>query len=240
MEEKSSVSICERGNELVSFLYGEIDQREARDFERHMRNCAECRSELGAFREIRESIIAWRDESLNITPGLVVSQQASSPTIFREVAPRKRSASAAIRQFFDLSPLWMKGAVSFASFLFCVLAILTVVRVFNRPGPVVVSGEKRYTEKEVAVKIDDAVNARLAEMNRDQNEAVVSTVPPIYVQPQTGRKPANRFREPAKDSSMARRRPLSKAEREQLAADLRLISPQPDSELDLLGDRLNQ
>jgi len=36
------------------------------------------------------------------------------------------------------------------------------------------------------------------------------------------------------------RRPLSKSEREELAADLRLISGKSDSEIDLLGDRINQ
>jgi hypothetical protein len=34
------------------------------------------------------------------------------------------------------------------------------------------------------------------------------------------------------------RRPLSRAEREQLAADLRLLST--DDDLDLLGDRINE
>jgi hypothetical protein len=36
------------------------------------------------------------------------------------------------------------------------------------------------------------------------------------------------------------RRPLSKTEREQLAADLRLISGKNDSDLDLLDDQINQ
>ena len=42
-------------------------------------------------------------------------------------------------------------------------------------------------------------------------------------------------------NSVARsQRPLSKAEREQLAADLRLLSTDDDETLDLLGDRINQ
>ena len=36
------------------------------------------------------------------------------------------------------------------------------------------------------------------------------------------------------------RRPLSRAEREQLAADLRLLSMTEDEPLQLLGDRINQ
>jgi hypothetical protein len=42
-------------------------------------------------------------------------------------------------------------------------------------------------------------------------------------------------------SHMAKsRRPLSRAEREQLAADLRLLSTQEDDGLNLLGDRINR
>ena len=36
------------------------------------------------------------------------------------------------------------------------------------------------------------------------------------------------------------RRPLSRAEREQLAAELRLLSITDDTDLHLLGDRINQ
>ena len=36
------------------------------------------------------------------------------------------------------------------------------------------------------------------------------------------------------------RRPLSKSEREQLAADLRLLSGKDEDTLNLLGDRINQ
>jgi len=41
-------------------------------------------------------------------------------------------------------------------------------------------------------------------------------------------------------SNQKARRPLSKTEREQLAADLRLISVKSESDLDLLDDRINQ
>ncbi|MGH9905001.1 MAG: hypothetical protein ACRD8U_05370, partial [Pyrinomonadaceae bacterium] len=53
--------------------------------------------------------------------------------------------------------------------------------------------------------------------------------------------PVNRPRqgEVASDGR-SRQRPLTKSEREQLKADLRLISPDDDSDFELLGDRLNR
>ena len=55
-----------------------------------------------------------------------------------------------------------------------------------------------------------------------------------------GKRIANRSGQVALSASTQNaRRPLSKTEREQLAADLRLISA-TDSDLDLLDDRINQ
>ena len=67
---------------------------------------------------MRESITAWRDEALS---GFVSTPLATTAT--------KKSALAALRQFFDLSPLWLKGATAFAVLAFCVLAALAI---FNR------------------------------------------------------------------------------------------------------------
>ncbi|MGH9970846.1 MAG: anti-sigma factor family protein [Pyrinomonadaceae bacterium] len=239
MEERSSAPICERGNDLVAFLYGEIDQSDAPDFERHLKSCVECKRELNAFREIRESIVAWRDESLSLAPAPAVafSEAADSPTL-RPVV-RRRSAMAAIRQFFDLSPLWMKGAVAFASVLFCALAVLAVARLFDRQHPVVANGEKLYTESDVAKKVDEAVQSTLRDLNANRKD---TSAPPDEA---TGPKPRTEGRAPDHSSEIANdgpkaRRPLTKSEREQLAADLRLISPKNETDLDLLGDRLNQ
>jgi len=41
-------------------------------------------------------------------------------------------------------------------------------------------------------------------------------------------------------TAKTRRAPLTKSEREQLAADLRLISQTEDSDLDLLGEHINR
>ena len=46
MDRIADAAICERGNDLIEFLYGEIDERATRDFERHLLNCADCKSEL--------------------------------------------------------------------------------------------------------------------------------------------------------------------------------------------------
>jgi hypothetical protein len=103
MNERSSTRRCERENDLIAFLYGEVNERETQDFKRHLETCSDCKSELNAFNPIRESIIAWRDEALGrVRETALVEVRASMPG--------KQSAVTAFREFFNLSPLWLKGA----------------------------------------------------------------------------------------------------------------------------------
>ncbi|CAN5721797.1 hypothetical protein BH18ACI4_BH18ACI4_12440 [soil metagenome] len=228
--------ICERGNDLIAFLYGEIDERSARDFEEHLLNCAECESERGAFKQIRSSVIAWRQESLGATATLV----AASPAFDRPSDPGQPSAIAAIREFFKLSPLWMKGAVAFASVLFCVVFVLGLTHLFESPSAVVAGDEKRYTEKELQAKIEDVLKSGL-QAREAQKLPIMVSVPANrdqQVKPQRGG--TNPSRERVAANPKVKRGPLTKSEREQLAADLRLILPLDDTDLDLLGDGINQ
>ncbi len=40
MDQKTTMSQCGRGEDLVTFLYGEADEREASIFETHLHECA--------------------------------------------------------------------------------------------------------------------------------------------------------------------------------------------------------
>src|SRR4030095_5112531 len=115
MNEMMKTPACERGNDLIAFLYGEANEQEAQDFEKHLGMCRDCRSEMASFGYIRESIGVWKEEGM----AGFVSPQVVAPV-------RQKSALAALREFFNLSPLWMKGAIGFAGVLFCVMAVLVV------------------------------------------------------------------------------------------------------------------
>lgn len=217
MNEIEHSSTCERADDLVSVLYGEASERERRDFELHTKQCGSCRQELAAFAQVRESIGEWRDEALS---GFVPAQTAAPPV--------RKSALAALRQFFDLSPLWLKGAVGFAVAVFCVLAALVVVRSTSPDAPVTVATgnpDAVYTKQD----LNRAVQEALAKQQREQ--PVMEPKPAVIAQ-----SPAPRSANVAKAEPKARR-PFSKAEREQLAAELRLITNDDEADLDLLDDR---
>jgi hypothetical protein len=217
MKEMDHFPTCERAEELVSVLYGEASERERREFEVHMQQCGNCRAEFAAFAQVRESVGEWRDEAL---AGFVSAHAA---------VPARKSALAAWRQFFDLSPLWLKGAVGFAAVVFCVLAALAVVRLKPADGPVQVATgnpDAVYTKQD----LDRAVQEALAKQGREQ--PVVKPEPDIVVQSPTPRNP--------RVARAGTRRPFSKAERDQLAADLRLLSGDDVVDLDQLENRINR
>jgi hypothetical protein len=214
----NEMNSCERASDLIAFVYNEASESEARDFELHLNDCVVCHQEMASFALVRESISAWRDEALS---GFVSTSLAATT--------RRKSAIGALRQFFDLSPLWLKGATAFAVVMFCILAALAVMRVPNRteggsPGSIAAT----YTEQDV----DRIVKEALAKHESSKQQQPVEK-PVIIVQ-----SPKPKKRAPTPSDVAKSRRPLTRAEREQLAAELRLLST--DEGLNLLGDRINQ
>lgn len=216
MKETMNSPSCERAPDLVAFLYHEMDERETREFQLHLQQCTHCREDAASLSAVRESITAWRDEAL---AGFV-----STP-----VTKTRKSAIAALRQFFDLSPLWLKGVAAFAMVAFCVLAVIAVVKFQTNKAPST-NAQAKYTEPDVNQKIKEALAKQTNAIKPAETGVETATV----VEPSKPKK----ARVPTQLAKS--RRPLSKAEREQLAADLRLLSTSDEGSLLLLGDRINQ
>jgi hypothetical protein len=212
MDHRTDSPGCERSSDLMAFLYKEMNASETREFESHLRECRTCRQEAASFGLVRESILAWRDDVLT---GFVPAA----------ATPARRSAVAAFRQFFDLSPLWLKGAAAFAVLTFCVLAGLLYVNIYKET-PVAANTAATYTQQDVDRLVKEALAKERPNTSPENPQTAVATFDP----------PPRQQRSRSK-RTVRNRRPLSRAEREQLAADLRLLPI--DDDLDLLSDRMN-
>ena len=223
MKERNNSPDCERAPDLMAFLYEEASEAEARDFQLHLQKCGSCRAEAASFGVVRESIMAWRDEALS---GFV-----SSPVLKK---PGAKSALAALRQFFDLSPLWLKGATALAAVTFCVLAGLAIVkRENNHVSSTQVNQGTVYTQQDV----DRIVKEELAKQKKTE-PSPVETASDSALAVKSPKLKGSRTATPNQIAKS--RRPLSRAEREQLAAELRLLTTDDAATLNLLGDRINQ
>ena len=83
MKEIGKTNVCERVEDLIGFLYGELSERDAKQYEHHLRDCASCQVEYMAFGKIRTSIGEWRDESLGARSPAFSEQQMLTPTTSR-------------------------------------------------------------------------------------------------------------------------------------------------------------
>jgi hypothetical protein len=119
---------CERASELLAYMYGEASPAEAQAFRGHLNDCVVCRDELSAFGDVREAVREWRAETLSVPPALDLQGAFSRAPKAERLLDRKRSASAALREFFSLSPLWLKAATFAATLAVCALAALTLAR----------------------------------------------------------------------------------------------------------------
>jgi hypothetical protein len=172
MQETNSTNICARAEDLVNYLYGEATRDEAKAFEAHMQVCASCRAELSTFGNVREAMGEWRQQALGSFASSTVMEanaaQAPAPAAGHK---RRSSAMAALREFFTLSPAWMRAATAAAVLIFCALAVIAVAYFRQQPQAVVVEKATRsgYSEKEVEEMIAKAI--------KEQNESRVKETP---------------------------------------------------------------
>ena len=159
MKESTSTRLCARAEDLVTYLYGEATENEALEFEHHIERCASCRTELAMFGDVREAVVGWRQDAL----GSLASHgsQANSVRAFEPAAAsvREQSALSALRQFFTLSPVWMRAATAMAAIVFCALAAIAVAYFVQRPRTVIVETPVKsgYSDDQVKAMIEDAL-----------------------------------------------------------------------------------
>jgi transcriptional regulator NrdR family protein len=222
--------VCHRAEDLVTYLYGEASEADALDFRNHLRQCDSCRSEFTVFNQVHESIETWRNEALgaSFNPAAIPATVAidSTPVIRHE---RRLSALAALREFFTVSPLWLRGAMAFAALLLCVLGVMMVARMSRRPVDIVQTGnhEEVYTRHELEAAVSKAVDKKVAELNnsKDASTPVVATQDKPKSATSGVQFAAN------KQPNTLRPQRLTRQERNQLAADLRLTPSVDEEEL---------
>ncbi len=185
---------CDRAEDLVAYLYGEATPEEGASFTRHLHACAVCRDELAAFNGVRELVGAERAAALGAAPTLDVDElMAPAVTGIKQddaaheaaAAPplpsRGRSAVAAFREFFALSPLWLRAGAVACVALVCALSALTLARAevrWDADGFALrTGGAERVVEKRVEVPVptgftQEQVDALVAQRLKEERAAL--------------------------------------------------------------------
>jgi Putative zinc-finger len=169
MKASTNTNSCARSEDLVTYLYGEASLDEAKDFEAHVELCASCRKELMSFGAVRQAVGEWRNLSLGALASPAFEADATRGFAPAVIASRRRSAMLALREFFQLSPAWMRAATAIVALLFCALAAIAVAYFVRQPQTVVVEKPVKfgYSEQEVEEKIAAAIKKQNESQARD-------------------------------------------------------------------------
>jgi anti-sigma factor RsiW len=170
MRENDEERACERAEDLVAYLYGEASEHEAREFQSHMEHCPACLDEFSAFRRVHEDVVEWRNRSL---PFFESSRAVAPVFSAASEAERGRSALAALREFFKLSPMWMRAATAAAALVVCALLVFAVTRFYRQPETVVKVVQTGPTEAEVK----EMVTRRAEELLRNEKQEIKPSTP---------------------------------------------------------------
>jgi hypothetical protein len=215
-------------------LYNEATAEEARDFSAHMQQCDACRAEFTVFHQVHDSIVAWRNEALGAPSP--ASAGVTNPVVVTGAFvqhERKLSALAALREFFSVSPLWLRGATAFAGLLLCALIVFAVSRAWQQPIATASDANKKYTEEQFRQAVQKQVE-QIAKSSEAKPEPAVTPNDDVQPRVQVITRRSRPKTQPANK--------LTREEREQLAADLGLI-PGREEELPFVlpdGDEPNQ
>lgn len=79
---------CPLTDEIVSYIYGEIDGVERNGFETHLADCVVCTDDFAAISNARFSVFEWRKEEFDklATPSIVIPELAKSAVVINEDA----------------------------------------------------------------------------------------------------------------------------------------------------------
>jgi hypothetical protein len=238
MENENERPICHRAEDLVTYLYGEAPADEARDFRAHIQQCDACRTEFNVFNRLHESIVAWRNEALGSVVSPVVAREEVTSVAPRIVQHGRRlPALAALREFFTVSPLWLRGATAFAGLLLCALLIFAVSRI-GQEQSLTSDNQGKYTPEQFQQAVEKEVADRVAKLNQIQSNQ--NPTPQIVNDASGTSDPDTHI---ATDRNRRRAQPrsrLTREERVQLAADLGLIPGREDETPFVLPDEPNQ
>jgi hypothetical protein len=233
MQNLNEKPLCHRAEDLVTYLYGEAGGAEAADFTDHLKLCDACRSEFNVFRQVHESIFEWRTQALgfaSLAEAAALFAPSSAKTLAVPAGNRRTlSAIAAVREFFNVAPVWLRTATAFAVVCLCALLALSTWRLWQQRAPNSAS-EARYTQKQV----DEAIAREIkkADEIRQEQRPSGTTVAGVNDVPLTPiSAPIHKAAPVRRQLASARVPPLTRQEREQLLADLRLIPGKDEDEL---------
>lgn len=171
-------SSCAFGEQIVSYLYGEVDARDKSIFETHIKTCPSCAGEFADFEFVRDSVIEWRDVSFSnlATPVFDFTPNENFATDSKE---EKHSWIAEIKKLFSFRPAFVMAGLAILVFG---AGLILFMANFSKTE-VVAEFDKNEAQKTIASPtIEKAVAAPILKPIEKSTESKVDNVSSEVVQ----------------------------------------------------------
>lgn len=129
---------CSFGEEVVSYLYGEISANAKTAFENHLADCSACTTEVAEFSNVSFSIGEWRDAEFSHLPTPVIEiPYQTARANFKEPEITSGSWVSGLRQLFSLSPALTTASAAMAALVLCFGLVFVAIKFSDKTGVVV-------------------------------------------------------------------------------------------------------
>lgn len=186
LENNQNIS-CQFAEDLISYLYNEIGDSDKLYFEKHLAQCADCAEELSNFGALRSSIIEWRNEEFQPLTTPVIAAIPERKVYDLSPAPSASPLFARFRDFFTLSPSWMRASAAFAVLAIFVGLLFVTVNSFRAPEIVRMAEDTAL--KPVSLPVNDSVNQTANELVADNEKTFAPESPKPILTETTKNKP---------------------------------------------------
>ena len=146
--------------QLVGYLYDELEGAERRSFEAHLETCAECRAEVAGLRRTRQHLTTWAPPEPEFNFHIV----------------RGAAAPPAARRWFGYVPPWAMAAAASVLVLAGAAAIANVELRYGPDGFVVRTGWADAAPAPVSAATQAATPAAASAVSSEQLKAVVQVL----------------------------------------------------------------
>jgi hypothetical protein len=153
------------GADLISYIYGEMDEHARNTFESHLAQCDECALELGAMADARLGVIEWRRNDFDhlITPEILVPRETTEAALASR--QEKKGLFAGLAELIGSVSVFAKAGVGLAT------AALLIGVIYFAFAP-------RSINENVTGKNENELPATITEKKEDGFKQEQAVVPP--------------------------------------------------------------
>ncbi len=180
---------CNFAEEVVSYVYDEMNIAEKADFQTHLAECSSCVDEIAAFSSVSFSIKEWRDEEFAglKTPQISIPYETNGISVSVEAyGNNKGSIFEKLSELLSFSPAFLKTATAFGTLALAIGLAWFLMASPNNENQSLATKDKKETKEEISTpiksgKAEESVQPEIVDNENTEPEIIENVRQPEKV-----------------------------------------------------------